>query len=80
MTTFQQENENSADNAALLPKLYHCTHCGEFIGKTMKLYCSFCTYVKDRKEQCEENLKINPNWKCKMCGVGYEEPKENDKS
>lgn len=69
MLTFQQANEGSADNAALLPKFYHCTHCGEFVGKTMKLFCGECGTAKGRQEMCKENKQINPNWKCKMCAV-----------
>lgn len=67
--TFQQANEASADSGSLLPKMYMCTHCGEFIGKTMKLYCGECGTVKGRQDMCAENKEINPNWSCKMCGV-----------
>jgi hypothetical protein len=69
MLTFQQANEASADSGSLLPKLYHCTHCGEFVGKTMKLYCADCSHASKRKEMCDENKIINPNWKCTMCQV-----------
>lgn len=69
MQTFQQVNEASADNAAMLSKIYRCTHCGEEIGKLMRMYCNDCTYAKIRKEMCEENRKLNSNYRCISCGV-----------
>ena len=68
MLTFQQANEGSADNGALLPKLYHCVHCGEFVGKVLKQFCGECGTANGRREMCVENKQINPNWACKMCG------------
>ena len=70
MATLMQENENSADNGARLPKIYRCTHCGEEIGKVANKYCNECTFAKNRQEMCEFNKKLMPNtWKCKMCGI-----------
>lgn len=66
MQTFQQVNESSADSAAMLRIIFKCTHCGEDTNKGNK-FCNHCTYAKGRKEMCEENKKIMPNWKCKLC-------------
>lgn len=66
--SFQEENENSADNAKKLKTLQKCSHCGEDT-KVGNKFCNDCTYAKGRQEMCAENKKILPNYKCKMCNV-----------
>ena len=68
MATFQEENENSADNAKKLKTLQKCLHCGEET-KVGNKFCNFCTYSKGRKEMCEENKRIMPNYQCKICEI-----------
>lgn len=53
---------------------WRCCHCGNFVGKTKKLYCEHCQTSKGRKEGCEENKKIFENAGlvprfCKMCNI-----------
>lgn len=66
--SFQSENEASADNAAKLKTLQKCTHCGESTNTGNK-YCLDCTIASKRREMCEENKKIVPNYKCRICQI-----------
>lgn len=63
MLTFQQTNENSADSAAMLKVIQHCTHCGEETNKGNK-FCKNCTTAAARKEMCDENKIIVPSYFC----------------
>lgn len=64
--SFSQQNENSADPAAMLKVIQLCSHCGDVTNKGNK-YCTECVTVGKRREMCEENKKLNPKHKCKTC-------------
>ena len=66
--SFQSENEASADNAAKLKTLQKCSHCGCDTNVGNK-FCNECTYIKARKEMCEENKKLNSKYVCGMCEI-----------
>jgi len=68
MQTMQQVNEASADPYKVMKIIQRCSHCGEETGKGNK-FCKNCTLVANRREMCEENKKIMPNYQCKMCGI-----------
>lgn len=68
MTTFQEENENSADNAKKLKVIQRCSHCGDET-KVGNKFCNYCTYIKVRKEMCEENKSLNSKYTCVMCEI-----------
>ena len=40
-------------------------------------YCRRCSTPEDRKVMCQENLKNNPSHKCNMCGIGFDEPRDD---
>lgn len=68
MLTARQANESSADNAAMLPIIQKCTHCGEGCNKGNK-YCNECTYIAKRREMCAFNKTLMPNYICTSCQV-----------
>jgi hypothetical protein len=38
--------------------LYVCCHCGEYLGRTSRLWCDYCSTSAKRKEMDEENEKF----------------------
>lgn len=68
MQLAQQVNESSADPAKMLKTIQICTHCGEETTKG-SLFCPNCRTDKQRQEMCAENKGINPNYKCRKCGI-----------
>jgi len=48
--------------------IHVCTHCGDVCNFGNK-FCKNCTYAAGRREMCEFNKKLIPNWKCKLCGI-----------
>ena len=46
-----------------------CTHCGGNCTKDAK-FCLYCNKAEKRRAMCEENLKLNPNYRCEMCNIG----------
>jgi hypothetical protein len=38
------------------------------------VYCNSCKKAADRRSMDEENRKINPKFKCKVCDEGWYSP------
>jgi len=51
--------------------IHKCKHCGTTCSGT---YCNYCKKAEDRKKMDNENRKLNPNFVCKVCDLGWYSP------
>ena len=51
--------------------IHECKHCGTPCSGT---YCNQCKKAEDRREMDDENRKLNPNFVCKVCDLGWYSP------
>jgi hypothetical protein len=48
--------------------IHLCRHCN---NECSGHWCKYCSKVEQRKEMDKENKKINPNFICKICDLGW---------